>query len=562
MTDPVPQFPDRPPAGLTLWLAPGRRVAVFLPVHCGGEAVLRLLQQVIPPGDGHPLTAADLDPAAWAEVCGGAMQRVLLLRNPVTRALAARAAEAPGQDLAAFLATRAPAAQGAWLQPGRPVFDHVLHHEALADDLAHLYRAVLGVEPPAEIAPPPAPWEAGLAAALPRILDLYAQDFARFGYPADPAFRHCPARRLLRPAADGAGCRLAFNAAPEPHAPEPPAFHAAWADLVAHRYKAGQLAFAAIARQHPGRAGHRAFDAAAFCKLKSRGDEAGAAAFHDRPSFARFAPGAGQVYRAAGALWRGDTEGYWREVARMPGYDAGWFGPWNRGLATRAERQTCARLQTLAAAEPLPAPSEGPPVVLMAADPVYAERHAERALSTLRDCGADAAVLAVVDPPPDLMARLEALATRLGGVDIRAVPALRRDRAWFASLRYLMAPELMRQTGRAVFVFDIDVEFRQSPAAFLAAGGHDPGRIGLRISPRFTYPWQRITVNCLYLPATAAGWRFARHMALFLRMQFSVPGEDDLWWIDQNAALSAELAADPGTLGRLNPAGMLHIPPR
>ncbi|WP_108263415.1 hypothetical protein [Mangrovicoccus ximenensis] len=169
-------------------------------------------------------------------------------------------------------------------------------------------------------------------------------------------------------------------------------------------------------------------------------------------------------------------------------------------------------------------------------------------------------MLAVANPGAELAARFGALAEELGGIELRLMQDVPAERAWYASLRYMIAPELMRAHARPVFVFDIDILFRESLAAFFARSRLARDRIGLRVSPRYCYPWQRITVNSLYLPYTAEAQAFAAHMRLFLEMQFSVPGSPDLWWIDQNAALSASVHAPPEALQALDVNGFVSFP--
>ncbi|WP_172327400.1 hypothetical protein [Mangrovicoccus sp. HB161399] len=531
--------------------AKGKRVALWLLPGVVPELLSAAFREAA--GDEGRLLPADHP--ALAEP---GLLRVAAVRNPYAR-LAAMA-EAAGTGLLELLAEAPPPGQAELLGGGAVAFDHVIHAEALGTDLpallAELFGAADVAAPEALPGPPAIPRDAAR-----RVRSLHAADFRLLGYPADRRFAAFHARRLRLPVPAGRGYRLAFGGPRQARSPDSPTFREAWQHIGAKRMNKGRMDFAAIARAGTGREAHRAFDAAAYCQMKGDGRDAGCDAFFARPGLGRFGMTPGLAYLAAQALWRGDWDRYWALVPQLPAWDPAWFGPWNRGLSTRVERGTCAGLDRMARAAPALPPQAGEaPVVLMAADRVYAAEHGEAALRSCRAAGEADIVLAVANPDPDLAERLQALAAELGGIELRLLGGLPEERAYYASLRYLIAPELMRTRRRPVFVFDIDILFRESAAAFFARTGQPRDRIGLRISPRYCYPWQRITVNSLYLPYGPEGLAFATHMRLFLEMQFSVPGSPDLWWIDQNAALSASVHAQDGAIRNLDVNGFVEFP--
>ncbi len=498
-----------------------------------------------------------LTDAADPALGGAQLLRVAAVRNPYTR-IAALAAEA-GTDPAALLEAAAPPGQAQLLGPGRTAFAHVIQFEALETDLPAVLSAIFGAPAASPPVMPPAPPEAD-ADACGRIAALHAEDFRLLGYPADRRFRGCNARRLHLPVAAGRGYRLEFGGPPPETRPSSAAFRAAWQHIGAGRRARGRLEFAAIARAGTGCEAHRAFDAAAVCQMKGPDGHEGCDGFLANPGHQRFAATPAPVYLASQALWRDDWDSYWALAPALPAWHPAWFGPWNRGLTTRVERGTACRLDRMARATLPPPEADKAPVVLMAADAVYAERHGEAALRSCREAGETDIVLAIANPGPELSERFARLAGELGGIELRLLPGVPAERAYYASLRYLIAPALMRARARPVFVCDIDIHFRESLAAFFARRGLDRDRIGLRISPKFCFPWQRITVNSVYLPCNREGLAFAEHMRLFLEMQFSVPASPDLWWIDQNAALSASAFAPEHAVQRMNVGGFVDFP--
>lgn len=64
-------------------------------------------------------------------------------------------------------------------------------------------------------------------------------------------------------------------------------------------------------------------------------------------------------------------------------------------------------------------------------------------------------------------------------------------RAYLAAYRYIVAAQHMLETASPVFVFDIDVGFRQSLEAFVEASGLDVNKIAVRRSPLLLRPSRR-----------------------------------------------------------------------
>ena len=118
------------------------------------------------------------------------------------------------------------------------------------------------------------------------------------------------------------------------------------------------------------------------------------------------------------------------------------------------------------------------------------------------------------------------------------------QKADFASARFFAARQILHELDLPVFIFDIDLVFAQNLADVLGKNW-DYNKLGLRVSPVFTLPWQKVTVNFVYAPNSSIGRRFLDNTCAHLKHEFDRQDRGDIWWVDQNAALFAFLQLSP-----------------
>ncbi len=405
-------------------------------------------------------------------------------------------------------------------------------------------------------------------AAEARVLEIFGADFARLGYCKRLEMAACLSRRTMAPGTRGGAVRLRSAGTVPSRVASDDDFDAAQAALRSGRHAEARERFMRIAESRAEDSlRHRAFDGAWLCQMKGPDAERTFDTMVTSPLAWEFRHTLTPVFQAAHALYRGDWEHYWHLARRLPLHDPAWFGPWNRGLSTRPERQTCTFLQSRAverAAEVSLAEPDGggAPVLLWAAGDRDMVRHAARVVESYRATGGTEDIrLIVLDPTPATDRVLSAIEAGDAGVRVIRRRGGADGPAFRAAARLRLARDVMAECRRPVFAFDTTVSFRSSVAdLFDKTGGADRAKIGLRISPRCTLPWQLVTANAVYIPWTEAGIAFAGHLEAFLRLHATTPTGRDLWWVHQNAALSAFVASDRSQVQSLDVSGFLGPP--
>lgn len=323
-------------------------------------------------------------------------------------------------------------------------------------------------------------------------------------------------------------------------------------------------AFAEAADGSPGKS--RAFDAAAFMRMKLPEPKCGLEALLRRDDVVASGVACRTVYEASLALLAGDLERFWALSGELPNFDHRAFGPWNRGLnSALTQRQHAIHTRISRQLAKIGVPScravSNEPTLLFGADSSYFKRFARNCVESYRRIGgSETMVFHLINGDREAHDLAAKLRRDHCDVHVNNITLVGATRPVFASLRYWVAADHMRQTGRPVFVFDIDVGFRRTVTEFIGSSDFNRDRIGLRISPVACLPWQKITVNALYLPHNTVGLAFAEHMSIFLKDAFSRAGDRDMWWVDQNAALSAYLGAEDKACQNIRVKDFLALP--
>ena len=452
-------------------------------------------------------------------------------------------------------------------------FDFLIRFESWEADCQFLRTTMTGMdyETPFREQPTKLPTGTILKYMLPEeqkaVVSIYKHDFRLGNYPTIPAFAHVIGRRdRVACLSDG---KLAFKSASlsEHGLQDETVLEGGWEVYNKKEFMKAHERFLAIAGKFPNTSiGNKAMDAAAFSKMKGVPEKNFDEKDFSSENVRSFENIVAPIYEASAAILNKDAEAFWQIATGLPVYDPNFFGPWNRGLSTRPERETSVEIQRLVdeklEGHNFQHQSEGAaPIILMAADSVYTVRHARLAVQSYRDTGGtERIVIYVINPTSEAEEMAAELMADFNDVEVRFESGHPEIRAYFASFRYLKAAELLIGEACPVFVFDIDVGFRESISEFFVRTEFDRDFLGLRVSPLYCLPWQKITVNSVYFPYNVVGLSFALHMKLFLEMHFSIEENSDLWWIDQNAALSAYLTNDVDNLLILKIKGFLSLP--
>ena len=300
-----------------------------------------------------------------------------------------------------------------------------------------------------------------------------------------------------------------------------------------------------------------AFDAAAYMTMRTCDGPKQFDAFLNRyrplradlPSFV--------VFEAASHLAAGQMDGFWRACAEMPVHDPATMGPWNRGCTTIPRQSDWLK-------RPMAEPMKLPQVTticepdddgafeyscVFSSDNGYFAKFAAFSANSFNHVEQPMQLhYHIINPNEASESLARELGERWGNIRVTAETIDDPQRAYYASRRFILANDVLKETGKPVFVFDLDLILRKPLTQLLSDPEWHNDRIGLRVSPKLCLPWQKCTVNLLYLPANEAGQTFADTMAKHLRQAMSLSHLGDIWWVDQNAALVAYLQSDKNDL--------------
>ena len=191
-------------------------------------------------------------------------------------------------------------------------------------------------------------------------------------------------------------------------------------------------------------------------------------------------------------------------------------------------------------------------VWFVAADPVYTERYAHRLLQSARSRTAGKVhfhVHLIRDLTSGLSADAYATLHALAGSATfteRKFDMSGRDAEWrkalYASERFLLLAEILKQYRKPVLVTDIDVECLRDPAELLTTLGEaDFGYTNFRST---TEAWERYAATALIVRPTAAAIAFFERMAAMLLSALSNHAQP--WFVDQ-IVLFRMIEENPGS---------------
>jgi tetratricopeptide (TPR) repeat protein len=205
----------------------------------------------------------------------------------------------------------------------------------------------------------------------------------------------------------------------------------------------------------------------------------------------------------------------------------------------------------------LPPPPDGfspypPPadlVVFAACDGNYFDRFASALLSSVRrNAGLDCQFhLHVINPPPDLWARIDAYKAALNDAAIAVSTeqvaceewSEEKRRTWFACARFRLLPHLMESYAAPILMLDIDLLVLRDLTALLSASAE--GDVALVATERHRCePWNWFWADAVYFNATAPALACADLIARYIDQQLC-DGRAH-WFLDQ-IALTACLVA-------------------
>lgn len=190
------------------------------------------------------------------------------------------------------------------------------------------------------------------------------------------------------------------------------------------------------------------------------------------------------------------------------------------------------------------------------ADLGYFSRYARAYVTSLRNVGDETRVHFHLSAPSHAAAQ-EAVVEHLGGfanVSVSSELSKLRIPTYYASMRFLRAPDFLAHVADRIVLTDVDVVFHRAPAAFTHAPVWNDADLGLRIYDKvrivrqsvqsgrqlFRYPrllpWTQVNAACVVLLKTKNGLMAANNIASSMHRHLgrALSGRDSAWWIDQN----------------------------
>lgn len=110
-----------------------------------------------------------------------------------------------------------------------------------------------------------------------------------------------------------------------------------------------------------------------------------------------------------------------------------------------------------------------------------------------------------------------------------------QSKAYYASSRFFIAPQIFSIYEKPFFIFDIDSKLVGNLDELFETKKWSREKLSLRVSPALELPWQKIVANALYIPFNELGHSFLNRISLYLATSFLENKGRLLWWIDQNA---------------------------
>jgi hypothetical protein len=294
-----------------------------------------------------------------------------------------------------------------------------------------------------------------------------------------------------------------------------------------------------------------AVDSALFMLMKARATKLFPFALEDLPDTPSKKP-----HLASFELFMGNIDEFWLLVEQCENYNEASFGPWSRGInslpkkdwwreSSRRWNQNMCNFPRVALVAP-----RRDRMCIFSCDSNYLLEFSSIPLSSAESVNWDCHFhFHVVNPNEATLALSRELSERYC-VSFTFEKRSFASKAYFASARYAVAEQALREFKVPVWIMDVDLKFLRSPEKNFSEDHWDTEKIGVRFTRDIALPWQKMTANAMYVPANDAGLEYLSCIRSFLELHFTFGQENhqDLWWIDQNAIYFALLECGKGDM--------------
>jgi len=189
-------------------------------------------------------------------------------------------------------------------------------------------------------------------------------------------------------------------------------------------------------------------------------------------------------------------------------------------------------------------------IILCAADGRYFALFAQSFIaSALHRCGDTIIHMHIVNPTAESAATLQAIRRQIPWARISTsteVVDFSAPRPYYATARFLIAPEVLAAYKLPLVSADIDAVFVKSPLGGLHQLAN--ADVGVKFNPldRLEYPWTKVFATYAYFAPFAGAFEYLFNVGKYFWDTYDPSGKKNCWWIDQNALLYSCTRAKPG----------------
>ncbi len=178
-------------------------------------------------------------------------------------------------------------------------------------------------------------------------------------------------------------------------------------------------------------------------------------------------------------------------------------------------------------------------IIAAAADGRYVCLFAETFISSILHVAGNRHIhIHIVNPTPEsnqVLDRIRGLVPWLRLSTSYEEASYPSPRPYFATARFLVAPQLLDIFKRPLVIMDIDAVLAKDIEPFLGEFAHVDVSIKRNASKNLEFPWTSVFATFSVYMATPGAHRFLSDLADYFWDRFDVTGATDSWWIDQNA---------------------------
>ncbi|WP_156098523.1 hypothetical protein [Thermopetrobacter sp. TC1] len=287
----------------------------------------------------------------------------------------------------------------------------------------------------------------------------------------------------------------------------------------------------------------KAFDAACFMLIKDGNRENEFIGLLNLANDLDFFPDTLTQYQASYELYKGNYNKFWKYISICPPYNEKTMGPWSRGCTTLPKSENwyyeISKIKNNKDDIKIlmdNKKSRKKFVCLFASDANYFNKYYSYPFKSIINSKTEADLhFHIINPNKQTYDIINNIKNN-NYINFSIEEAEYNNKAYFASSRFLVAPNIIRFYEKPMFIFDIDVCINDNLEKLFTIEKWDRNIIGVRHTYGLALPWQRMAAGAMYIPFNGASMLYLRKIKTYLSSIFDkIEPNIDIWWVDQNA---------------------------